>query len=116
MAFSIDVPMEVRSALVPSLILQPLIENALKHGVGATSGLVEITLKASREADQLHITVENDMPSIETRGSRPPGMGAGLRNVAERLSTRFQEECNFVSGVISESRYRASFDIPWRSA
>ncbi|WP_159289282.1 sensor histidine kinase [Methylosinus sporium] len=115
MAFSIDMPEDVRSALVPSLILQPLIENAIKHGVGATVGKVEIALRARREANRLRVTVENDMP-IEDDGKKPAGMGVGLRNVAERLHARFQGDSSFSSGPVAPGRYRAFIELPWRLA
>ena len=114
MTFNVDVPENARDALVPSLILQPLIENAIKHGVGATSGPVEIVLSASRIADHLHIVVENDMPRGDIKGNRLPGMGVGLRNVEERLRARFQEEAHFSSGCISPGRYRVAIELPWR--
>ncbi|KAB2964757.1 histidine kinase [Zoogloea sp.] len=114
MRLRIDVPQAVCGALVPSLILQPLIENAIKHGVGATSGPVEIVLAARRDGERLHITVENDMPQ-EHSGPRPPtGMGIGLRNVAERLQLRFQGDGRLWSGVITPGRYRVALDLPWR--
>lgn len=116
MTFKIDIPEEVRGALVPSLILQPLIENAIKHGVGATTGQVEIVLKAYREAGHLHITVENDMPQVDTGKNRPHGMGVGLRNVAERLRVRFKGDSQFSSGPVAPGRYRASIHLPWRLA
>ncbi len=114
MALNIDLPDEVRDALVPSLILQPLIENAIKHGVNATTGRVEIALSARREADRLHLVVENDMPRRAV--PKPPGMGMGLRNVAERLRTRFAEESAFASGEVAPGRYRVSIALPWRPA
>ncbi|WP_374494139.1 sensor histidine kinase [Zoogloea sp.] len=116
MSFRIEVPRAVRGALVPSLILQPLIENAIKHGVGATSGPVEIVLAARRDGERLHISLENDMPP--ERGSRqtPVGMGIGLRNVAERLTLRFQGDGRLSSGPIAPGRYRVSIDLPWRQA
>lgn len=116
MTFNIDMPEDVGGALVPSLILQPLIENAIKHGVGATTGKVEIALKAYREADRLLVVVENDMPESDKGRGRPPGMGVGLRNVAERLRVRFQGNSRFSSGPVTPSRYRASLDLPWRLA
>lgn len=115
MAFSIDMADDVRGALVPSLILQPLIENAIKHGVGSTVGKVEIALSAKREADRLRVTVENDMPLGED-AAKPAGMGLGLRNVAERLRARFREDGLFSSGPVAPGRYRASIDLPWRLA
>ncbi|WP_211371318.1 sensor histidine kinase [Paracoccus limosus] len=112
MAFRIDMPAEVRGALVPSLILQPLIENAVKHGVGATTGKVEIVLRARRDGDRLHLSIENDMPP-DAGDSRPEGMGLGLRNVAERLQARFQGAGRFSAGRIASGRYLAAIDLPW---
>ena len=115
MAFSIDMPQDVRQALVPSLILQPLIENAIKHGVGTTAGHVEIALRARRNADRLEVTIENDMP-VMLDCNKSTGMGIGLRNVAERLRARFQEDGQFFSGPVAPGRYRASINLPWRIA
>ena len=116
MTFSIDVPLEARAALVPSLILQPLIENAIKHGVGVTIGKVEIALKAYREGNRLYISVENDMPPNKTEKSHQQGMGVGLQNVAERLNARFKGSSQFSSGLVCANRYRASINIPWSIA
>ena len=116
LTFKTDLQDNARDALVPSLILQPLIENAIKHGVGATRGPVEIVLGAYRTADRLNITVENDMPREDAKGSRLPGMGVGLRNVEERLRARFQGDAHFSAGCISPGRYRVAMDLPWRQA
>jgi signal transduction histidine kinase len=115
MSFKISVPDDVKPALVPSLILQPLIENAIKHGVGATVGPVEVTLSAYREDNRLHVNVENDMCDDASANSRP-GTGVGLRNVNERLRVRFQDAAGFLAGRISPSRYRAAIILPWRTA
>lgn len=116
MTFTINTPEDVQNALVPSLILQPLIENAIKHGVGAATGKVEIMLTAYREFDRLHLVVENDMPLVNEKRNNPVGMGIGLRNVAERLRVRFQGNSQFSSGVIKPGRYRAHIDLPWRTS
>jgi two-component sensor histidine kinase len=114
MTLKIDVPEEVHHALVPSLILQPLIENAIKHGVGAKAGQVEISLMAYRDAGHLYINIENDMPIDNMKRSPRLGMGVGLRNVAERLHVRFQDNSKFTSGPVAPGRYRASIQLPWR--
>ncbi|WP_165645098.1 sensor histidine kinase, partial [Oharaeibacter diazotrophicus] len=110
MTFRIDAADDVRRALVPSLILQPLIENAVKHGVGATAGQVEIALRARRDADRLLITIENDMPIDGGRPGRDglAGMGVGTRNVAERLRARFRDDGLFAAGPVGPGRFRAS--------
>ncbi len=116
MSFDVDMPDNLSNALVPSLILQPLIENAVKHGVGATSGQVAVIIQIYRQEDRLHITVENDMPLNDTTKNRPPGMGVGLRNVEQRLRARFEEDARITSGRTSAGRYRVSLDLPWRQA
>ena len=115
MVTRIEASHEARQALVPSLILQPLVENAIKHGVSATRGRVEIALRALRRNDRLLIVLEND--TSEAAGQRKvAGMGVGLRNVSERLRMRFQGNSVFQFGLVSPRRYRAEIDIPWRQA
>lgn len=113
MTFMIDVPLEIFNARVPSLILQPLIENAVKHGVGASSTRVDITLKAYREDNRLYLIVENDIPPAGMTKHQPIGMQVGLQNVAKRLAAHFQTEGHFTAGEVAEQRYRATINIPW---
>lgn len=112
LTFKIEMPEELQNALVPSLILQPLIENAIKHGVGAVTGQVEISLTASHKSDRLMLTVENDIPLDNSDSKNPFGMGVGLRNVQERLHLRFKENSQFSSGIIRPGRYQASISLP----
>lgn len=116
LTFKIEMPEELQDALVPSLILQPLIENAIKHGVGAATGQVEISLTASRESDRLLLTVENDIPLDNSNRNSPFGMGVGLRNVQERLNLRFQGNSQFTSGIIRPGRYLASINLPFKTS
>jgi two-component system LytT family sensor kinase len=69
---------------VPSLILQPLVENAVRHGISAvgTAGLVEVT--AARQNGSLILTVRDDGPGFGA-ASANPGAGTGLRNAKARL-------------------------------
>ena len=83
---SIDVPASLRGIMVPSLILQPLVENAVKHGVGGVERAVEVRIRAEAQGDTLLIHVENDAPEVP---SAADGTGVGLKNVAERLAARF---------------------------
>lgn len=115
MAFSIDLDHEAGDALVPSFLLQPLIENAIKHGVGASTGKVAISLHASREADRLKIAIENDIPT-GTAERRQIGTGLGLKNVSDRLRARFASEAMLHSGSLANGRFRVSVELPWRVA
>ena len=79
---------EAREALVPSLILQPLVENAVKHGVDKTSGTGKIRIHARREVDRLVMTVSDNGPGpskVETVGKGEWEGGVGLDNIRQRL-------------------------------
>ncbi len=115
MTFDIHMSPEAEKALVPSLILQPLVENAIKHGVGQMTGPTCIVLTATREDDRLKLLVENDMP-VDTPSQAIKGIGIGLKNVSERLRARFADEGHFSAGVAGPGLYRASLDIPWKTA
>lgn len=85
----IRLPRELEDALVPSLILQPLVENALKHGLRGPGLPIRLTLSARAEAERLTLEVADN-----GRGSRAPGGGGGvgLKNVERRLAARFPDE------------------------
>lgn len=107
----IDVPPEAARAKVPSLILQPLVENAVKHGVGALDRMVRIRIAAEAGADTLRIHVDNDA----AEHARPSAStGVGLRNVAERLATRFGEAGRLTSGPAEDGHFRATVTLPLR--
>jgi two-component system, LytTR family, sensor kinase len=83
---SIHVDDDVRDALVPNLILQPLVENAIKHGVGQLTGAGRIEVLGRREGDELVITVADSGP-----GPGGGEHGVGLRNTNARLREMYGE-------------------------
>ena len=107
------VPPPLGEALVPSLILQPLVENAIKHGLGAGLGEITITIAAVRKDGDLELSVENDLPESAAPRERPaPGLGIGLRNVAERVHARFDGQAIFSAAHLTPTRFRAALQIP----
>jgi LytS/YehU family sensor histidine kinase len=96
---SIDIPESLSTAQLPGLILQPLIENAVKHGVSRTPAPVTIAITASQRGDELILTVENYALGAACEPGRPEGNGVGLRNVRDRLAARFGEAavCRWLS-------------------
>jgi LytS/YehU family sensor histidine kinase len=88
---------ELEDARVPGMILQPLVENSVKHAVAPTSGQVTITLAAREEYGRLVITVSDDGGSAAAR-TESPGHGIGLANVRERLEARFGTDATLVTG------------------
>ena len=108
----IDVAPELRESLVPSLILQPLVENAVKHGVGGVDRAVQVRVRAERAGDTLFIHVENDAPSMP---KSVDGTRVGLRNVAERLTARFGAAGRLQCGIGSDQVFRATLSLPYRT-
>jgi two-component system, LytTR family, sensor kinase len=77
----------VRSTLIPILSIQPLVENAVKHGVAAKQGPGRVSVRAKRVSAGLRITVEDTGFGFERSKARPQdGTGHGLENVRRRLS------------------------------
>ena len=88
LAVRIDVDDVLRDAAVPEFLLQPLVENALRHGIAhrADGGVVEIS--ATRDGDALVLTVTDNGPGQTATASRD-GNGLGLSNIRERLTTLY---------------------------
>jgi len=87
---SIDAPASLENALVPQLILQPLIENAMKHAVGRTSTPSRVAVSVQREGYDLVLNVAD----TGANGARPTssGPGIGLQNTRARLEQLYADE------------------------
>ena len=97
-----DLPESLTGALVPGLILQPLVENSVKHAVAPASRKVTITLSAREEYGRLVVTVADDGKGAAVGKAAPrDGLGIGLGNVRDRLAARFGDEATVVSGPTS---------------
>jgi two-component system LytT family sensor kinase len=107
----VDVPDDLRSAKVPPLILQPIVENAIKHSVARTTEPVTLTIRAREEDARLLISVENDRgPAARpNEGERP---GVGLVNVCDRLAARFGPEGECEHGSLPSGGYRVTLAMP----
>jgi two-component system LytT family sensor kinase len=107
----LDVPAELGGARVPPLILQPLVENAIKHGVARTAEPVRLTIAAREEDSQLLLTVENDRgPAEPTKSEHDTGVG--LANVCERLAARFGGEAACEHGPLPGGGWRVTLTMP----
>ena len=96
---------------VPALLLQPLVENAVKHGVARSEGSTCIRIRARLDGPALEIVVEND---ANAPGGGPAGEKVGLRNVHERLRSRFGDEASLDTAAIAEGGFRNTLRIPLR--
>jgi two-component system LytT family sensor kinase len=105
----VDVPKTLHNVPVPGMILQPLVENAIKHGVARSSSPVTLTIRAQTDDDFLHLTVEDNAES-----NAPPELreGVGLRNVLDRLVARFDGKANVRFGQRDGGGFRVDLTIP----
>jgi anti-sigma regulatory factor (Ser/Thr protein kinase) len=115
LAVTFSIAPETRQALVPSLILQPLVENAIRHGIEprACGGRVEIG--AERVNGQLRLTVRDDGVGLRETSSRA-GHGIGLSNTQERLARMYGEAHTFELRAGEHGGVAVSIAIPYRQA
>lgn len=105
-----DCPPDLGDALVPDFILQPLVENAIKHAVAPAERPVTVTLAARAEARLLEITVSDDGDLAPGRPAAL-GLGVGLANVRDRLALLFGEHAA-LTVTHDENGYRAALRLP----
>ena len=101
-------------ALVPSLVLQPLVENAVKHGVGRQRGVGRIEIEARREGDRVVLAVRDNGPGME--GDAPAHEGVGLRNTRERLAQLHGDHAALVVRSADGGGFEAEVSLPFRAA
>jgi LytS/YehU family sensor histidine kinase len=110
--FSIEVSPDVDSPSVPLFILQPLVENALAHGIGRSARGGRVTVRAWRERDRLLLEV------ADTGAGLPNGLalseGLGLTNTRERLRASFGDDQRLSIASASGGGVVARIDIPYR--
>lgn len=91
----IEVPAELMALCVPGMILQPLVENAIKYGVSRVNRPVTIAIGARREHGKLVLTVGDDGKGPDSKDEH--GTGVGLANVRDRLQARFGSKAGLVT-------------------
>ncbi len=107
----VDAPGDLSDAMVPGLILQPIVENAIKHGVAGSTAQVTVTIRARAADGMLHLSVEDDANGIP---QKRPGAGVGLGNVRERLAMRFDGRATCSHGPRAGGGYRVELSMPLR--
>lgn len=91
----LDIEPGIGEALVPNLILQPLVENAIKHGIAAKPGVGRVEVRAWRDGGRLRLRVCDDGPGPSGAARRGGGEGVGLRNTRDRLELLYAADHAF---------------------
>lgn len=124
--FNIDA--DAGGALLPSLLLQPLVENAIKYAVSPQEEGARITLSAQLVGQRLRITVSDTGPGLQSNELRPtyPGVvtgageqtstGVGLSNIRDRLGQAYGDEHRFEIRNPPEGGFTVILELPYESA
>jgi LytS/YehU family sensor histidine kinase len=108
----VDVPPNVLDALVPHMILQPLVENAIRHGVAPRAAPGHVVIRARGRREMLDIEVLDDGPGLAQ--GRSANGGLGLANTRARLEQLYAGEFTFEPRNRAEGGFRVSLSIPFR--
>ncbi len=109
------IPADLRDVLAPSLILQPLVENAVKYGVARSNATVTIEIRAEADGGRLRLTVSDD-GGAAAGALAPPKLGLGLENVRRRLDLIYGKAAELTCGPRQPSGFLASVEIPLERA
>ena len=106
---------------IPSFLLQPLIENAIKYGVSAQEEGARISLAAKVIGRSLRLTVSDTGPGLQGNqkaaemGRRPSSTGVGLANIAERLSQAYGEDHRFTVETPPDGGFTVIIELPFET-
>jgi two-component system LytT family sensor kinase len=111
----LEIPEDLREVPIPSLIVQPLVENAIKHGIAMArgGGAVSITAHLDTSRPRGHIVVAVRNTGAPLRGRRPASdSGVGLKNVERRLRHYYGEEASLTIGREADGATIAELRLP----
>jgi two-component system LytT family sensor kinase len=113
--FDMEIPFETRDALVPSMLLQPLVENAVRYGVAPLIEGGWITIHSALHGDRLRVVVVNSGRHAEG-GPSKNGNGIGLGNTVERLKSLYGTDFQFSLGWPEAGGCEVVLELPLRRA
>jgi hypothetical protein len=94
LCYELSVAPEIAECPVPVLLLQPLVENAVLHGLEAGQERLRVAISAAPVTEGIEFIVENDGPALDAGATRPGGHGVGLAATRARLATAFGESAS----------------------
>lgn len=117
LAFRWRIAPGTEGAVVPSLLLQPLIENAIRHAVERGSETGSIEVRSEHAGDRLILEIEDDGPRDEVpRRHGRKGHGLGLDNVRSRLEALFAEAWELDLEALPDRGTRVTLSFPWQTS
>lgn len=111
----IDVDPGAGLALVPRFILQPLVENAVKHGVAHRESGARLQVRAARDGAALRLEVEDNGPGERGAAAKPAAAEVGLANVRGRLELLYGPRGTLDARPLAGGGFRATIRLPYRT-
>jgi LytS/YehU family sensor histidine kinase len=113
--FEVSIDQNVRDCMVPALILQPLVENAIRHGIGKHKGTDTVSIRGFRKGEILRLEVLNLNSHLEEKPFRSR-RGVGLANTRTRLEQLYGNQQELHLQNLEPTGVCAELSIPLRSA
>jgi len=110
---SVDIPAELRDAQVPNLLLQPLVENAIKHGIAKRVAGGVVRVSGARHDDDLRLTVYNDGPAPRADWQAST-TGVGIGNLRTRLQILYGIRCGLQLESVAGDGVKVLVTLPFR--
>lgn len=115
MEVKLDIAPETTDALVPAMLLQPLVENAVRHGISRKIDKGTITISALQKKGKLELMVEDDGPGMtENNTGENMSNGIGLENIRERLKKLYGDESSMVINSKKNKGFAVKIIIPYK--
>lgn len=106
---------DLHDALVPAMLLQPIVENAYAHGLSKVEADGELLIEAHRQADNVNFEVTNSGLGLQPNSDTPAdGHGLGLANVRSRLRLHYGKNCTFNMSQVDGTHVKVTIGLPFQ--
>lgn len=116
LAVEMDVESDALEALVPNMLLQPLVENALRYAIAPRSAPGRIRIRARRDQSRLLLAVEDNGPGLPPGWREPLKSGPGLANTRARLEQLYGSDQSLALSNLPEGGLQVTLSMPFRRA
>jgi signal transduction histidine kinase len=112
LSYRLDLPDELQQVRIPPMLLQPLVENAIRHGIEPKVGGGQITVQAARHKDMLHLDVIDNGLGLGATPENKLSTHLGVENIRERLRALYGDAAQFTLGPNTPEGVIAALRIP----
>jgi two-component sensor histidine kinase len=115
MSVTVSAPECLRDALVPNLLLQPIVENAIRHGISRRAASGRLEVHAERAGDDLVLRVVDDGPGLPPEWHADETTGIGIRNTRARLAHLYGSSARFTARSLEDGGVEVTIVLPYHT-